>query len=214
MQAVPRFSSPVSSYRPRRSRRFDVFSPKLDRYLTLYGPASLDWWTMLEANSEVLTFCERPTFVPGTKPQRPYDFWVRWVEREELLLVTPDSEAPEEIFSGDSDFVDVKKTAAGHIELRRVRPVEQSAYRIHLINWGWIIRDLSAFGRFVTPTLYQEVKAAIAGGKTVDELQREFSSYDSTIVKVAAYTLLHRGEAVCHQLASVMLSGDVRLYSR
>jgi len=55
----------------------EVFSPKLDRRLSLSSYAAWQLWLALEANPAVSTFCERPTFIAGS-PRRVIDFWVHF----------------------------------------------------------------------------------------------------------------------------------------
>lgn len=58
---APRFRSAVNDdARPFGAHRFDVFGPKVDRPLTLYGLNAFYLWLRLEAHSRVRTYCERP----------------------------------------------------------------------------------------------------------------------------------------------------------
>jgi hypothetical protein len=41
-------------------RRIEVYSPKIQRRLTLFSRDAHDAWLLLEADPEVRTFCERP----------------------------------------------------------------------------------------------------------------------------------------------------------
>jgi hypothetical protein len=56
-------------------RRIEVFSPKLQRRLTLFSRDTQDAWILLEADPHVQSFCERPAYVGG-KAGRVLDFWV------------------------------------------------------------------------------------------------------------------------------------------
>jgi hypothetical protein len=44
-----------------------VYSPKIQRRLTLFSRDAHDAWLLLEADPEVRTFCERPAYVAGEK---------------------------------------------------------------------------------------------------------------------------------------------------
>jgi hypothetical protein len=74
MDIVPRYKEPLLNRRPYRSHRYDVYAPKLQRQVTLFGREALDLWTLLEASSLVLSDCERPVLVPNTRPRRAFDF--------------------------------------------------------------------------------------------------------------------------------------------
>jgi hypothetical protein len=56
-------------------RRIEVYSPKIQRRLTLFSRDAHDAWLLLEADPDVRTFCERPAYVAG-KAGRLIDFWV------------------------------------------------------------------------------------------------------------------------------------------
>ena len=54
---------PVVLARPRGAHRFEAFSLKLSRRVTLYRHAALEQWVLLETDPTVEAFCERPGFV-------------------------------------------------------------------------------------------------------------------------------------------------------
>lgn len=62
---------PKASWR----RRLEVFSPKLDRRLSLGSYPAWRCWVALEANPAITKFCERPARVAG-KTSAMLDFWV------------------------------------------------------------------------------------------------------------------------------------------
>lgn len=64
------FSTPLDVKRPYGSFRFDVFSLKADRRMTLYGKAALCQFIELESDFEVTALCERPLLIPDIKPKR------------------------------------------------------------------------------------------------------------------------------------------------
>lgn len=87
MPHVPRFSKAADNTRPHDSHRYDVFAPKLNRTLTLFGRVPLDAWTILESDPDVECYCERPLVIPDTKPKRVVDFWVQRKEGDEFLFL-------------------------------------------------------------------------------------------------------------------------------
>src|ERR1700739_677162 len=88
MEDSLRIAEPVALARPRGARRFEAFSPKLARRLTLYTRPALEQWILLEANPAVATFCERPGYVQFDGHQRLADFWVRYVGRQGLVILS------------------------------------------------------------------------------------------------------------------------------
>jgi hypothetical protein len=79
---------PLTLARPRGAHRFEAFSLKLARRVTLYRHAALQQWVLLEASPSVEAFCERPGFVSIGRQQFLADFWVRYADREELVILT------------------------------------------------------------------------------------------------------------------------------
>ncbi|ASL48832.1 hypothetical protein bAD24_p00645 (plasmid) [Burkholderia sp. AD24] len=60
--------------RPRGAHRYDVFTPKLGRRLTLYRRSAFEAWLMLEADPASRTFCERLGFMAVDGQRRVVDF--------------------------------------------------------------------------------------------------------------------------------------------
>lgn len=57
------YQQPVHRARPGKSHRFDVYSPKLGRPLTLFSHNQLRQWTFLEAFPAIKTFNKRPATI-------------------------------------------------------------------------------------------------------------------------------------------------------
>lgn len=204
MGTTPRFKESAYNRRPFGSHRFDVYSPKLSRQLVLFGLSAVDLWTTLEADPAVITFCERPIMLPDTRPQRAVDFWVKSQHAEEFLVLRR-SAATADATPAPSADTDGEQQAIEGVPVRYVASDHLDQSRTKLTNWGWIIRDLAAFSRFVPESLCREVAASIGGGKSIAQLQAELHEFDSSTVKLAVYVLLHRGQAVCEQLATQTL---------
>ena len=92
MASKPRFLKAADNSRPFKSHRYDVFAPKIRRMLTLYGRDPLNAWTLLEADPEVESYCERPIAITDTKPKQIVDFWVKSKGREELWFLVRSGE--------------------------------------------------------------------------------------------------------------------------
>jgi len=200
MVLSPRYKAPSFNRKPFGSHQFDVYSPKMSRQLVLFGMPALNLWTRLEATPSVLAFCERPLQLPNTKPRRAIDFWVQSRDSEEFLIIAKASVQDSEEGGGaiPGEIID-------GIPLRYVSIDEMGANATELKNWGWIIRDLSAFQRFVPEPLCKEVLATVDSGKSIAQLQAALPDQDSSIVKLAVYVLLHRGQVVCNELKTQLL---------
>lgn len=209
MPAAPRFAEPVSNDRPVKAHRFDVYSPKLRRQVTLFGRSALDLWTTLEGSPQVQSFCERPMKIPGLAKNRCFDFWVSRPDGEELLVLLRPSEVTGATPAMKHEILaSLDGTMHDGALVRCLDPEHMCGHTITLANWGTIIRDLSAFERFVPQTLRRDLAEAIAQPKTIQQLQQQFASHDITTVKIGIYLLLHRGHAVCKQLATHVLGPD------
>jgi hypothetical protein len=209
MESGPRFKESAFDRRPYGTHRYDVYAPKLQRQLTLFGRRTLDLWTTLEASPQVLSYCERPLIVPDSRPQRAFDFWVRRPHGEELLILlhegdldTPDKEVP------DANVRALEKSTIDGIPVVCLDPKDIALQRTALANWGTIIRDLAAFQRFVPEPLCRELREALGQGKTIAQLQSELTEFDSSTVRLAVFVLLHRGQAACRQLVTQALGPD------
>jgi hypothetical protein len=88
MADILHVTKPVALGRPRGAHRFEAFSPKLARRVMFYRRALLEQWLLLEANPKVITFCKRPGYVLINEDRHLADFWVRYVDREELVLLS------------------------------------------------------------------------------------------------------------------------------
>jgi len=80
-------AEPVALVRPRGAHRFEGFSPKLARRLTFYKRGLLEQWILFEADPAVIVFCERPGCVNVNGKEHLADFWVPYVDRQELVIL-------------------------------------------------------------------------------------------------------------------------------
>jgi hypothetical protein len=78
---------PIALDRPRDAHRLEVFSLKADRRLTLYRQSALEQWVVLEADPAVSAFCERLRFIQSAGRRYLADFWVRYFDHQELVIL-------------------------------------------------------------------------------------------------------------------------------
>jgi hypothetical protein len=209
MSTAPRFVEPAVMDRPPKAHRFDVYSPKLGRQVTLFGRDALDLWTTLEGSPQVLSFCERPMKIPGASRHRCFDFWARRADREELLVLLRESERKEANPNSRHEILaKLDGTTLDGALIRCLDPAHMADHAIALANWGSIIRDLSAFERFVPQALCKDLVAAIEQPKSIRQLQEDFAPCDSTTIRIGIYLLLHRGQATCRQIATHVLGPE------
>ena len=86
--------------------------------MTLYRHAALQQWVLLEASPTVEAFCERPGFVIIGGQQLLADFWVRYADRHELVILS-------EIMTEDDAISEAVGTLDMQgLSIRRVEPAE------------------------------------------------------------------------------------------
>jgi hypothetical protein len=84
---------------------FDESRPglKLARRLTFCRRALLDQWVLLEADPAVIAFCERPGYIKFGGQQYLSDFWVRYVGRQELVILSDSTAVSDVAVDADPD---------------------------------------------------------------------------------------------------------------
>ncbi|MGF6293295.1 hypothetical protein FSB08_39335 [Paraburkholderia sp. JPY432] len=191
-------AKPIALGHPRGAHRFEAFSPKLARRIMFYRRALLEQWLLLEANPKVITFCERPGYVLISGDRRLADFWVRYADREESVVL---SEVPCE---SDAD-ASRARLDAGAAEVRLVASAELAATRAWTDNWQRILPYLVANRGLVPTTLPSAVMQFVKEPQRLLEIEREFSS-DVVIVRDALFGLLHAGRVSASSLQTQPLS--------
>ncbi|WNC95012.1 hypothetical protein RI103_34605 [Paraburkholderia sp. FT54] len=168
MVNVLRSFEPLTLPRPRGAHRYDVFSPKLGRRLTLYRRSAFEAWLMLEANPAVKTFCERPGFIAVDGQRRVVDFWARSDDDECLVVlseITPATDRPR----SRPDF-DPEAFAVRHIDA-----AERAAARVWTGNWQRMLPVLVAARGLVKPSLPSAIERFVVSPQSLMTIEREFS---------------------------------------
>ncbi|CAB3734188.1 hypothetical protein [Paraburkholderia rhynchosiae] len=181
---------PVPLARPRGAHRFEVFSLKLNRRLTFYQRSALEQWVLIEADPAVITFCERPGFVQSDGQQYLADFWVRYVDRQELVLLS-DSVV-------DAAAKTDAKLDATALTVRSVKPADLVASRTWIENWQRMLPCIVATRGLTLPSLVNAIERFVARPRQLLAIEREFSTGDPILVRAAVFGLLHSGR-VCAQ---------------
>lgn len=202
MSAQPRFSSPADNSRPYGSHRYDVFGPKIQRQLAIFGRDALDAWTLLEADPDVVCYCERPLSLPDLNRKRVVDFWVRRKGGEEFLFLLRPSEVASGLDHPSSIPAFRAWAASSNAPPIFVNPQEMTQQTALLANWESFLCDLSAFGRYVPKALSEKVCDAARPSTSLAELEQRFPEEDPVMLRVAIVALLHQGRAVCNTLGS------------
>lgn len=87
---------PLSKGQALNSNLFISWSPKSGRWVRLIGPSQFDAWLVLEWDSDVIEFCERPPIslqlLPRDSGKRAVDFWTRRRSGEQRGVLLHDPE--------------------------------------------------------------------------------------------------------------------------
>ena len=129
-------AEPIALARPRGAHRFEAFSPKLARRVMYYRRPLLEQWLLLEADPNVITFCERPGNVLTDNYRRLADFWVRYSDRHHLVSLNTHVL----VFLNNQVIEGNAKTSLRDLDcnafpIRLVAPAELAAARIWTDNW-------------------------------------------------------------------------------
>ncbi len=122
---------PVATPRPRGAPRLDAFSLKLDRRLTLFQRGAPELWLLIETDPAVQSFCERPGYVQLNGQRYLADFWIRYADREEVVILS-------------DSLADVRLHAArpkyelDGVPVRSVTSTDLAAARAWIDNWRYL----------------------------------------------------------------------------
>lgn len=193
-----RFDVPAETRRPGKAHRYDVFGPKIGRSLTFFHPRAVDTWIDLERDAAVTWYCERPVRINDTKFKRLADFYAIRHEKEELCFILAPGEdddcSLEDLFGpGFVQWCHQSAIAIRLIHAESVSPGRQYA----VSNWGHVLRELAAFGRYVPAQLTDAILLELSEPHTLAELQLLHPKVDPILLKVASFSLMHRGLAAC-----------------
>lgn len=190
---------PIPLARPRGAHRFEAFSPKLARRVMFYRRSLLEQWLLLEANPNATSFCERPGYVLIDGYRRLADFFVRYVDRRELvILIDP--------MIDESAKASCRNLDGTAIPIRPVSPAELAAARVWTDNWQRMLPYLVTNRTFVPETLLQAIARFVTSPQRLLAIEREFSPGDPVLVRTALFSLLHSGQVSAPELRTKPLS--------
>ena len=143
-------------------RRIEVYSPKIQRRLTLFSRDAHDAWLLLEADPEVRTFCERPAYVAG-EAGRLIDFWVDRGRHAKFWIL------------GDGKDEDAGLPATLHgVAVRIIHRADMIAAEMRVKNWSQIIPYLISFKRHANRRLQEEIFARVEKPHRLEHLEAAF----------------------------------------
>ena len=178
------YETPVEIKRRPWQRRIEVFSPKLRRRLTLFSRDAQEAWILLEADSHVRAFCERPAYIQGSAG-RVLDFWVDRGRHQHFLLVTPT----------DTEKSAIVKTISG-TTVRVLLRADLGAMSMRIANWSQIIPYRVCAARYPDRRLQQEILMRLEKPHRMDLVEAAFHPIDVSSVRSALFELLATGKVI------------------
>jgi hypothetical protein len=130
--------------------------------------------------------------------RRLADFWVRFADREELVVLIDEASNP------DVEPLGHDLEAPSHVRL--VASAELAAARVWTDNWQRILPYLVANRGLTPPTLRQAITRFLKGTQRLLTIEREFATYDLVIVRATLFGLLHTGRVSAPELQTQPLS--------
>lgn len=205
------YDQPESIKRPHKSFRFDVFSLKAGRRMTLYGKPTVSQFIELEADPDVTAICERPLMIPELKPAKCVDFWALRGERPHFYLLLNkagawEAEKPKRAIE------DFRKWVKGENGL--LHEVVAEVFhdrRTQHANWTAILQHLVAHRGQVTPILLERLAVELPSRFTLFQAEALFTNVDAMLVRAAVFTLLANGSLRCPTIAKQHLHPLVAL---
>jgi hypothetical protein len=198
-----RFNRALEVSRPRGAHRIEAFSPKLGRRLTLFSHAAFRLWLCIESDPSIQAFCERPGFAQVGEKRRLVDFWVRYADRREEVIVRmelPDDSDDGQGGASTQDCID------SELKIRMMSAAELAAAHIWTSNWERMLPCIVSTRRLCSHKLLGEIVRFVSEPKQLSTIEREFSAGDLSLARGAVFTLLHAGRLGAPQLRTEALS--------
>ncbi len=203
-----RFQVAEDNRRPHGSHQFYVWSPKLNRRLTLFGEAALNAWIAIEADPQILAFCERPLVIRTQKPARVVDFWVQRTTSEELWLLKRPTKRAKERDSVSPSF----RTWAERqgITVRQPQAEEFSLDEQRGRNWATVLHYLAANRALMKPEFLDRIRETCSETVTLELLERHFLTEDPMLVRTGVFLLFQQGLLQSSQFTDAPIGPTMR----
>jgi hypothetical protein len=196
-----RYDSAIEFRRRPWQRRIEVYSPKIQRRLTLFSRDAHDAWLLLEADPEVRSFCERPAYVTG-EAGRLIDFWVDRGRHAKFWILG----------GGEDEQTGLPSTLHG-IAVRVLHRADMIAAEMRIKNWSQILPYLISFARDTNRRLQEDIFARIEKLHRLEHLEAAFQPIDVSLVRASLFKLVAEGKVVAPDI-DVMPLGSTTVFRR
>lgn len=177
------YQHPVHSIRPSKSHRFDFYSPKLGRPITLFSYPQLNQWTLLEAFPAIKTFCERPDTLEleGGK-QIVIDFWIQKSRNEAFVVIVKDNNPV------------LKVVGRPALRVAFVKQKSLDRWAIFANNWQSMLPYIVSHRKWCDDTETKRVASIVKRAITLNELENQITAHDSSFVRACVFRAIAKGQ--------------------
>ena len=196
-----RYDNAIEFRRRPWQRRIEVYSPKINRRLTLFSRDAHDAWLLLEADPKVRSFCERPAYVAG-ETGRLIDFWVDRGRHAKVWVLG----------GAESEADGLPSTLHG-IAVRVLHRADMMAAEMRVKNWSQIIPYLIGFKRHANRRLQEEIFARVEKPYRLEHREAAFQPIDVSLVRASLFMLVAEGRVVVPDIDVVPL-GSTTVFRR
>jgi len=196
---------PIEVTRPPYLHRYELFSPKLERRLTLFSWNAVLQWIMLESDAAIERFCERPCLVPVQADWQLADFWVLRKGQSEFLLL---QDAPR------LNPVGIALRIGSDLG-KKTRTVLLEALQgndLWISNWRQILPYLASNRQFIETRQFDRILKLCEAPRMLVDIERAELPGDPTITRTAVFELVRRGQLIAEDLHSHPLRPSSRFF--
>ena len=183
---------PVAISRPRSSHRYEAYSPKLARRITLFSWDAVQLWTLFEAEAAIDFFCERPGLVMHEKRWQLADFWVQRAGLSEVWFL-PDTEL---VPIGPARRIE--SSSIVQIKLADLAFLSDQAMLVR--NWQAILPYIVSNHRLFNPAQKRRVLDFCTQSQALVDIERAELPADPIVTRSTTFDLVRSGQLLAEDL--------------
>lgn len=195
------FNGPQTRY---GNNRWEVYSPKLKRNLTLYSNLEYDHWVLIESDPKVLFFCEQPLKIKIKLPigvvTTIFDMWIQWesgleefreIKFDKELDHSPHNSRVNRQIQAQKKWCELNNKHYSVITEKSIR-----SNSIYLSNLKLILRHLDRENNKHKESVSERIISMLSqeGASSVGEIENSFSDVESSTVKSIVFELIYKGK--------------------
>jgi hypothetical protein len=197
--SVPLKIGPQSDY---GNNRWEVYSPKLQRNVTLYSNLEYDHWVLIESNPEIVFFCEQPLKIRIKLPigvvTTIFDMWIQWKSGlEEFREVKFENDLEDSRRNSRISRQIQAQRKWCELNNKKYSIITEKSIRsnlIYLSNLKLILRHLDRESNQKKDLISERIIRMLSEQRTlaIGKIEKSFSDVESLTVRSAVFELLHK----------------------